>query len=594
MKILPKTSHLARFRRTAPRAKAALLLPMEVSMSMDITASAGSMPAFDMIRESGSLVTPLVRALRLLSVFSADERFLSRYEIIERSGLPTATVYRLVWVLNALGYLHYEACERRFGLAPSALGLGYAAIQSSDLLQVALPKMQDLAERYCIQVNISRRDRLSMVVLQTCSPKDGVAAALEIGSRLGLISSVVGWALLAGLSEGERAFLLDKLVSLEEPGRALHQQSYCEAIHHYNAKGICLSVEESDRSVTVAVPLMVGGHEPLVLSCSGPTHRLKPIQIERELRPRLIDLVSMLERELCAKSASLTSVVMPEAHQAKGNLPTREIAMPQGGDMPRSGSCKPQQIGALAVARGFQVLRCFHANRMPLSHSDIVRRSGLPKATVSRLTSTLVRTGHLRHEPQGRRFVLGPQLFSIGRAFLESNTWLRRAQPLLQEVADALNVSVALAWGDGEQMVYIAYSISRQIITLRMGVGSVVPIATTSIGRAWLWGMSEPFRQGMVERLANTERSNRPNLVNELQDSFIEMSQTGVNAVLGGFQRDVYGVARPVYLGKSRQLFVLGCGAADVGVDLGKERARITPVLHEAASQLEALFVHLD
>ena len=43
-----------------------------------------------------------------------------------------------------------------------------------------------------------------------------------------------------------------------------------------------------------------------------------------------------------------------------------------------------------ALARGLDVLRCFRENETALTNTDFSERTGLPKATVSRLTHTLV------------------------------------------------------------------------------------------------------------------------------------------------------------------------------------------------------------
>jgi hypothetical protein len=48
-----------------------------------------------------------------------------------------------------------------------------------------------------------------------------------------------------------------------------------------------------------------------------------------------------------------------------------------------------------ALARGLDILRVFTPNDGLLGNQEIAQRSGLPKATVSRLTYTLRRLGYL-------------------------------------------------------------------------------------------------------------------------------------------------------------------------------------------------------
>jgi DNA-binding IclR family transcriptional regulator len=138
----------------------------------------------------------------------------------------------------------------------------------------------------------------------------------------------------------------------------------------------------------------------------------------------------------------------------------------------------------LTVERGLQVLRAFRSNSAPLTNAELVGRTRLSKATVSRLTSTLLQLGYLRRGPDGRAFEVAARPLGIGHAFIASSELLHETQPLLQTLADRLAVSVALAIGDGLDMLYVAYRASQRVATLRLGVGSVLPMGTTSIGHA--------------------------------------------------------------------------------------------------------------
>ena len=76
----------------------------------------------------------------------------------------------------------------------------------------------------------------------------------------------------------------------------------------------------------------------------------------------------------------------------------------------------------LTVTRGLQVLRAFRSDRTPVSNAELVRRTGLSKSTVSRLTSTLLQLGFLRRVPGGREFALATGALAMGHAFV-TNTY---------------------------------------------------------------------------------------------------------------------------------------------------------------------------
>ncbi|MDH2239452.1 IclR family transcriptional regulator [Pigmentiphaga sp. GD03639] len=248
----------------------------------------------------------------------------------------------------------------------------------------------------------------------------------------------------------------------------------------------------------------------------------------------------------------------------------------------------------LTVARGLQVLRAFRSDRQALSNAELVRRTGLPKATVSRLTSTLLQTGFLRQSPGRRTFELGPMPLGIGHAYVSSSELIGLANPLLQDLADRLDVSVALAARDQLDMLYLGYRASHKVATLRMGLGSLLPMGRTAIGHAYLWGLPARQRASLVRALQK-QAADPARLKARIHASFTELDATGTCAVLGDYQRDAYAVALPVAIGRRRILLALSCGKVLLRPRAAEaERRRIAPALIEAAARLEKLLRGFD
>ncbi len=248
----------------------------------------------------------------------------------------------------------------------------------------------------------------------------------------------------------------------------------------------------------------------------------------------------------------------------------------------------------MTVERGLEVLRAFRSDRSPLTNAELVKRTGLPKATVSRLTTTLIQVGFLRLVPGKREFELSAGALGIGHAYLATNEMLQAAQPMMQELADRLDVSVALGIQDGTDMLYVGYRVSRQVATLRLGVGSVLPLATTAIGRAYLWGLGPTEQQLLLDELQRRAGPQGEAQEHSIRASFVELETIGTCAMLGGFQRDTYGVALPLRVGRQGILISMSCGKADVELNLQAERARIAPALKETAAQLQTLLADFD
>jgi DNA-binding IclR family transcriptional regulator len=241
-----------------------------------------------------------------------------------------------------------------------------------------------------------------------------------------------------------------------------------------------------------------------------------------------------------------------------------------------------------------EVLRAFRAERAVLSNAELVRRTGLSKATVSRLTSTLLQLGFLRQAAGGRQFELGPAALGIGNAYAATNELNLPTRQLMQDLAEKFQVSVALALPDGLDVIYVGYRASRKVATLRMGLGSVLPMGTTAVGHAILWAKPRHEQRRLLQALRDRAGAQAGEHDRSLERSFRELETTGTCALLGQFQRGAYAVAVPVRIGVDKLLMGLSCGKAEMNPDLDAEHSRIAPGLMLAAERLERLLVDFD
>lgn len=245
----------------------------------------------------GTMVAPFARALALLSVFTPQDRWLGNRDLAARTQLPASTVSRIAQSLVILGYLHYHADERKYRLAASVLALGYAAIANSELQRAARGHLQELADTQRVHVNLSSRDRLDLVVLESCSGAQApLALNLHVGARVGIASSPMGWALLAALPELERYYLMEN-VERRMPGEWPRlRRRLVKALGEVYETGYCTSVGEWDRDLgIIAAPVVVEGHAPFVIACVGSSGQITRARIQRELGPRLLAVARSIQ-----------------------------------------------------------------------------------------------------------------------------------------------------------------------------------------------------------------------------------------------------------------------------------------------------------
>jgi DNA-binding IclR family transcriptional regulator len=245
------------------------------------------------------IVAPFARALTLLGAFTPQDEWLGARELAARTELPPSTVSRIAQSLVLLEYLRYCPASRKYRLAAPVLALGYGAIANSDVQRAAQPRMQRFAEQHRVAVNLSSRDRLDLVLLESCnSPQAPLALNLHAGVRVGIASSPLGWALLGALPELERYYLLEHVERRMPREWARLRRRSIEAIAHVQASGFCASLGDWDQDLgIVAAPVMVEGQSPLVLACVGSSAQMTRARVERELGPRLVSMASAIQEE---------------------------------------------------------------------------------------------------------------------------------------------------------------------------------------------------------------------------------------------------------------------------------------------------------
>lgn len=247
-----------------------------------------------------TVVTPLVRALMIISAFAPHERWLGNGQLVQRTGLPPSTVTRIAQSLVRLGYLLYDARERKFRLCPAVLGLGYAAIAHSVVQRLAGEHMGAFARQHEVHLCLAARDRLDLVVLECRrSPEPSLALPLQVGMRVGMTLSPMGWSLLAALPELERIYLLENVERRISRDWPRMRRRVCEGIAQVYEKGYCTAIDRWEAGLgTIAAPVLLEGSSPYVLACIGAGYGMTRARVERELGPRLLAMAHALRAEL--------------------------------------------------------------------------------------------------------------------------------------------------------------------------------------------------------------------------------------------------------------------------------------------------------
>lgn len=285
---------------------------------------------------------------------------------------------------------------------------------------------------------------------------------------------------------------------------------------------------------------------------------------------------------------------MTAAPQARSRAATRSGATqrrPIDVDAVRDiarGTIKDRQF-VTALARGLEVMRAFVPNEGPLGNGDIAHRTGLPKATVARLTHTLTRLGYLTYLDRLEKYQLGTAVLSLGYATLANLGVRLLARPFMQELADYARASVSMGSRDRLNMVYIEHCRPDAAITLRLDLGSRIPVATTAMGRALLAALPDDERRYLMEHMAEADPKNWPRVRAGVEQAVEDYRTRGFTLSVGDWQADVHAVGVAFKPPDGSPLLALNCGGPAFLYDRKRLVSDLGPRLVNLVRNIEAV-----
>jgi len=208
-----------------------------------------------------------------------------------------------------------------------------------------------------------------------------------------------------------------------------------------------------------------------------------------------------------------------------------------------------------SLERGIEILRAFRPGADALGNGDIAERTGLSRATVSRLTQTLVETGMLEHDRSLRAYRLAAPVLSFAHAMRAGSPVLNTVAPLMRTLAEKLRINVGLAVPDRDEMVYLeSVRYNRRVSLRNVVAGQRVPMELTSLGRAYLAVAEEPRRRALMAQFRERRESGWNRMRDEIRSAARSVTEHGF--CTAAWQPEVVALATPVVL-EGRPVYVL-------------------------------------
>lgn len=216
-----------------------------------------------------------------------------------------------------------------------------------------------------------------------------------------------------------------------------------------------------------------------------------------------------------------------------------------------------------ALARGLMILETFASSgKTWMQVSELAEAIDLPKPTVARFVRSLENLGHLHYSSNRRAYRLDAPVLTLGFAAREPFTLGEILRPHLQKLADTYNVHASLAKRDRLDALEVLVCHSKStLMTLKLDVGSRVPLAGTATGTALLAQLPEKERDLIYHRLRERHGSNWERLLQRIDDGFNEIEDRGFVTAYRSWATDINGVSVPIRSLNGEPTYALACGA---------------------------------
>lgn len=230
----------------------------------------------NLVQSSG--VKSADRALTILAAV-ADHGSLRFNELVSRLGLPRSSAHALLQTLVDRGWLDLDQDTRRYTVGLQAWHVGQAYTGHGDLVALAKPVMDRLADDIGETVQLARLDGIENVYLAISESAQPMRLASTVGARLFAHATGIGKALLGQLPPEEsgrrvRSVPLPRFT----PHTVTDPAALDELLEQVRAQGFARDDEELLIGCRcVGVPLTDDGHGLVTaLSVTAPTARCGP------------------------------------------------------------------------------------------------------------------------------------------------------------------------------------------------------------------------------------------------------------------------------------------------------------------------------
>lgn len=229
-------------------------------------------------------------------------------------------------------------------------------------------------------------------------------------------------------------------------------------------------------------------------------------------------------------------------------------------------SSTSEKPGIQSVEIAARILEALADAPAPVMLKTLSEKTGMPVGKVHRYLTSLTRCGLAVQEAASGRYGIGPGAIQLGFAGLRQVDVVRCAGDALPDLRDEINETVALGVWANHGPAVVRIEASSQPVTMNLRAGSVLPLARSAIGLAFLAFLPEAVTRTVLDG----ERS-RGEVHAGLDTHLRQTRASGLAVSEGLILPGVSALAGPVFDHEGRVAAVIGVvgrqGALNLSID---------------------------
>jgi IclR family mhp operon transcriptional activator len=226
-------------------------------------------------------------------------------DLVAETGLPRATIYRLLETLATGGYVAKDGAGNRYRLTLQVRALADGFNDEAWVTQVATPLIEALYLDIVWPTAVATFAGTSMVVRFSTDQKSPLAIERSpVGYRVPILTTAVGLAYLAYCGDTERRAILETLARGAEAGDAKLARNEAAVEHllaETRSRGYGTRFRGANpKTSSIAVPVLRGGHALASINITWIDSALTIVDVVERYLPALRRTARAIEERLDA------------------------------------------------------------------------------------------------------------------------------------------------------------------------------------------------------------------------------------------------------------------------------------------------------